>query len=97
MRSLSNEDSDDDGDDNGQKPIDLISKTTTLHAHHAFLYISLPSLHDYDAKMPNLMFTGGREQTTTVTFFFFSYTLTQSFRIQLQKKMPTFDELSKME
>ena len=25
-----------------------ISKTTTLRVHHAFLYISLPSLHDYD-------------------------------------------------
>ena len=25
-----------------------ISKTTTLHLRHAFLYISLPSLHDYD-------------------------------------------------
>ena len=24
-----------------------ISKTTTLRVHHAFLYISLPSLHDY--------------------------------------------------
>ena len=25
-----------------------ISKPTTQHVHHAFLYISLPSLHDYD-------------------------------------------------
>ena len=25
-----------------------ISKTTTLRVHHAFLHISLPSLHDYD-------------------------------------------------
>ena len=25
-----------------------ISKTTTLHVHHAFFYIFLPSLHDYD-------------------------------------------------
>ena len=24
----------------------------TLHVHHAFLYISLPSLHDYNVKMP---------------------------------------------
>ena len=43
----------DDGDDNGNatKSIGLISKTTILHMHHAFLYISLPSLHDYDVKM----------------------------------------------
>ena len=33
-----------------QKTMGLISKTTTLHVHHAFLYISLPSLHDYDVK-----------------------------------------------
>ena len=29
--------------------------------HHAFLYISLPLLHDYDVKPPNFMFFGGRE------------------------------------
>ena len=46
----------DDGDGNGNttKAIGLISKTTILHVHHAFLYISLPSLYDYDVKMPNL-------------------------------------------
>ena len=45
----------DDGDGNGNttKAIGLISKTTILHVHHTFLYISLPSLHDYDVKMPN--------------------------------------------
>ena len=38
----------DDGDGNGNstKAIGLITKTTILHVHHAFLYISLPSLHD---------------------------------------------------
>ena len=30
-----------------------------------FLYISLPSLHDLDVKMPNFMFYGGRKQATT--------------------------------
>ena len=30
--------------------------------HHAFLYISLLSLHDYDMKMPNCKFYGGRKQ-----------------------------------
>ena len=45
--SLSNE--------NGKKAIglDMTSKTTTLHVHHSFLYISLPSLHDYDVELPN--------------------------------------------
>ena len=32
--------------------------------HHAFLYISLPSLHDYDMKLPNFTFYGGRTQVT---------------------------------
>ena len=31
------------------KTIDLLRKTTTLHVQHTFLYISLPSLHDYGA------------------------------------------------
>ena len=31
-----------DGNENVKKTIGLISKTTTLHVHHAFLYISLP-------------------------------------------------------
>ena len=30
--------------------VGLISKTTTLHVQHAFLHISLPSLHDYNVK-----------------------------------------------
>ena len=37
--------------------------------HHAFLYISLPSLHDNDVKMPNCKFYGGRKQATTNLFF----------------------------
>ena len=47
----------DDGDGNGNatNAIGLISKTTILHVHHVFLYISLLSLHDCDVKMPNFM------------------------------------------
>ena len=68
LGSLRNDD--DDGNENGKKPIGLISKTTTLYVHHAFLYISLPSLHDYDVKMPNCKFYVGRKQATTNLFFF---------------------------
>ena len=39
-----------------KKTIGLISKTTTLHMDHAFLCISMPFLHDYNAKMPNFAF-----------------------------------------
>ena len=43
-----------DRNENVTKAKGLITKTTTLHVHHAFLYISLPSLRDYDVKMLNL-------------------------------------------
>ena len=58
--------SNDDGDsnENVKKAIGLLSKTTSLHVHHAFLYISLPLLHDYDVKMPSFTFYGGRKQAT---------------------------------
>ena len=41
-----------------KKPKGLISKTTTLHVHHAFsyTYISFLFLHGFDAKMPNFAF-----------------------------------------
>ena len=43
-----------------KNPVGLDWQTTTLHVHHVFLYISLPSLHDYDVKVPNFSFCGGR-------------------------------------
>ena len=45
-----------DGNKNDKKTKYLISKTTTLHVHHAFLYISFLFLHDFDVKMPNFAF-----------------------------------------
>ena len=62
------------------------SRTKTLYLHHAFLYISLQSLHDYEVKMPKFTICRGREHKTT-TFLFFSWTSIQSFRIQLEKKI----------
>ena len=35
--------------------------TTTLHSPHPFLYISLPSLHDYEKKLPDFTICGGRK------------------------------------
>ena len=49
----------------------LISKTTTLYVHHAFLYISLPFLRDYDVKIPNFVFYGERKQAMTKLYFAF--------------------------
>ena len=48
---------DGDGNENARKATGLMSKTTTLHVQHAFLYISLPSLHNYDVKWQNFKFT----------------------------------------
>ena len=56
---------DSNGNETVKKTIGLMSKTKTLHVHHAFLYISLPSLHDYNVKMPNCTFYGGRKLVTS--------------------------------
>ena len=60
-----------DDNENVKKTIGLISTTTTSHVHHAFLYISFPFLHDYDEKMPNFAFCGGRKQAKTKFYFSF--------------------------
>ena len=51
---------DGDGNDNVTKAIGLLIKTSILHVHHAFLYISLPSLYDYDVKMSNFTLYRGK-------------------------------------
>ena len=53
LGTLRSDDGEGDGNGNATKAIGLISQTTILHVHHAFLYISLPSLHNYDVKIPN--------------------------------------------
>ena len=55
--------------------IGLISNSTTLRVHHAFLYISLPSFYDYDVKLPNynLTFCRRREQKQRPSFAFFDF------------------------
>ena len=52
-----------------KKAIGLIHKTTTLHVHHVFLYISLPFLYDFGLKMPNLKFHRGRKQAHDEVLF----------------------------
>ena len=48
-----------------------IGKTTTLYEHRAFLYISLPSLHDYDIKLPNFTFSRRTGSHDNVFLFLF--------------------------
>ena len=69
LGSLSNDDG--DGKDNVKTTIGLFRKTTSLHVHHAFLYISLLLLLDYDVKMPTFTFFGGRKQATMKFSFSF--------------------------
>ena len=60
-----------DGNENVKTAIGLLSKTKGLQVHQAFLHISLSFLHDYDVKMPNFTFYGGRKQATTKLSFSF--------------------------
>ena len=62
---------DGDGNEDVKKAIGLISKTTILHVHHTILYISLPSLHDYDVKVPNVTFHRESTQATTKFLLYF--------------------------
>ena len=57
--------SNDDGD--GKKSNGFIKQ----NKHHAFLYISLPSLHDCGVKMSNFTFYEVRKQATTNFSFSF--------------------------
>ena len=42
----------------------------TLHVHHTFLYISLPSTARLPVKMPNFTFCEGRKQAMTKFILF---------------------------
>ena len=77
-----------DDNENVKKTIGLISKTTTSHVHHTFLYISFPFLHDYDVKMPNFAFYGGRKQGTA------KFSLSELGYGLLQEGSSTIDKVS---
>ena len=70
--ALSNAD-DDDAKENFKTAIiiEIISKTSTLHVRHSFLYISSSPLHDDEVKLLNYALCGGREHKTTIFFFSF--------------------------
>ena len=50
---------DGDGNENGKKAIGLDWQSRPLHVLHDFLYLSLPSSHDYQVKLPIVTFCGG--------------------------------------
>ena len=68
-----------------KKPIVLMSKTTTLHVWHSFLY-------DCGVKLPDFTFYGKRKQAMTNLFFsFWTWILPL---IQLPEGSPTFYKVS---
>ena len=80
--------SDGDGNRNVKKAIGLISKTTTPRVHHAFLYISLQSLYNYDMKWPNFKFTWEWERQGD-KFYHLCQNLGAVPSLQLQTKFPS--------
>ena len=64
--------------------------------HHTFFYISLPSLHHQDMRLCNFPLYEGHDHEKMIILIFLFLNL-QSFRVQLQKNLPTFEELNKME
>ena len=68
VESFSNDDG--GGNENVKKAIGLLNKTTSLHVHRAFLYISLLLLHDYDVKMPSFTSYIEDEKQATTNFSF---------------------------
>ena len=80
---------DGDGKENIKKGIGLIRKTTTLHVQHAFLYISLLSLHNYDVKWPNFKITWERERPGD-KFYHLCLTSGAVPSLQLPPKFPSY-------
>ena len=82
IRSLSNDEG--DGNEDGKKAIGL----DWQNVHHAFVYISLPSMHDYDLRRSYFTFH-------VSLFLFLSFSA--KFRMELRKNFPVFDELGEVE
>ena len=70
LGSLSNDDG--DGNENGKKAIGLDKQNNNFASDHAFLYISQPSLHVCDIKLPNFTrpLYGVDEQNIKFSFSF---------------------------
>ena len=75
-----------DGNENGDKAIGLNWQNNNF-ARASRFFVHFPAVVarlQRETALSNFMFRRGREHKTT-TFFFFSWTLMQSFRIQFQK------------
>ena len=72
--------------------IDLVGKTTNLQVHLTFLYIFLTFMHDYNVKLHNFAFSGGRKQATKKFFFSLLYDLLGYFHIENTENRQWFFE-----
>ena len=66
--------------------VTMRSRRASYDAHQAFLYISLPSLHDYNVKLPDISRFMEDVITRQRFSFFIFVNLDTIFRIQLLKK-----------
>ena len=64
LESFSNDDGDSSEKGKKNNNNSFIKQNKNFARGHAFLYISLPSQHDCDVKMPNLTFYGICKQAT---------------------------------
>ena len=71
-------------------------KTTTLHVHHAFLYIYLPSTARLPVKMPNFTFCEGRKQAMTKFILFLNSDMVNRNSAPKESAL-TFDKVSELE
>ena len=77
--------------DNGKKNR-WKSKITSLHVHRLLLYISLPSSHNFDVKLPNFSFYVKRELRNVFSFSF-SYLRNRP----LEKNSSIFEKVNELE
>ena len=92
--SLSNDDA--DGNENGKKAIGLDWQNNNFARASPFFvhfFAVVARLQRENAWIHVLSRTGTQDNN----FLFFSWTLIQPFRIQLQKHLLTFDEVNEME
>ena len=73
----------DDGNENAGK--------ATL-PHYTFLYIFLPSMHDFEVKLPNFTFYGGRQTGDVELSFLFLNLDSRLLGVQRQERSPMFDK-----
>ena len=59
--------------------------------HYTFLYIFLPSMHDFEVKLPNFTFYGGRQTGDVELSFLFLNLDSRLLGVQRQKSSPMFD------